>query len=299
MCYLFATRTKPLLRCHTVSLVTVLILLSVAGRASADTLYRWSDQAGRLYFSNRADQVPRRARAMKLPELGTVMWSEGDDGQSPAAQTQPVSGDGAVPSAVAATRCPLANASRLISAVTSRLRSMQSGVSANSGLSLFVAATPVWYTSDQNMVLVPGEIAGEKAASQQAAIAYPEGSGCPPVPLERYAAVSGEPSASAGLCDDYRRASAEIDIATERNESVARTFEYAAQRFGSVRTDADSSEVIPSGSDLVTGVRLPAWVVGSTAASSAELATEINEFSEELVVARQEIDRAARAQGCW
>src|SRR5262249_16496834 len=151
-------------------------------------------------------------------------------------------------------------------------QSMRSGVSPDSGLTLFVATAPVWYTSDQNMLLVPGDTAGDKAASQQAAIAYPAGSACPGVPLERYAVATAECAASSGLCADYRRASAEIDIAAERNETVAHTFEFAAQRFGSLSTDEDGSEIIPSGSDLVQGVRLPAWVVGATAASNAELA---------------------------
>jgi len=108
-----------------------------------------------------------------------------------------------------------------------------------------------------------------------------------------------ERSGNSGLCTDYRRAFAEIDIAASRNDAVARTFEFAATRFGSLRTDGETSEIIPSRSPLVQGVRLPAWVVKATAASTAELATEINEFSEELAVARAEIDRAARAQGCW
>ena len=47
------------------------------------------------------------------------------------------------------------------------------------------------------------------------------------------------------------------------------------------------------------GVRLSPWLVEAHIAQLNELARETEEFVDELTIALEEIDRAARARGCW
>jgi hypothetical protein len=159
-------------------------------------------------------------------------------------------------------------------------------------LTLFVSGTPVWYSSDANVeVLAAGET-DATAAGEQAAIAYPASGACPRTPpLERYAVASAGPTSSGSLCGDYRRASEEIAIAVSRNQDVARTFRVAAVYMASPPTERETSQG--------QGVILPPWLVEATVAQTTELAAETEEFLEELTVAREEIQRAAHASGCW
>jgi hypothetical protein len=113
--------------------------------------------------------------------------------------------------------------------------------------------------------------------------------------LERYAvATSPVRATSSDLCADYRRAFTEIDIALSRNENVARTFEVASARFESVRANG---EVFKSPGQA--RINFPPWLTEVVAAQTGELAAEIEEYVEELTVAREEIDSAAQARGCW
>jgi len=280
--------------------VAVCAVWSFVNLAEAETFYRWRDGAAQLHVSNYPEGAPSNAQAMQLAESNIATGAPIPGNRSLSTES---SGDRPVGSTSEASGCSEPNPGRLINAITSRLESRPSGVSPHSGLTLLVAATPVWYGPSTSIQLLPGDFADETPASEQAAIAYPRTGACPPVPpLERYAAAPFQRSGSPGLCADYRRASAEIDTAASRNQAVAQTFEFAATRFDSLRADGDASghtRLFRSGSDLVQDVRLPTWLVEMDAASTTELATEIDEFSEELAVAREEIDRAARVQGCW
>lgn len=275
-------------------LVAASAFLCLANLASGETVYSWRDAANRLHFSNRAERVPSHAQLTSLPALGIAKPRPVADDRSSLAESPPASEDASVASPSEPSECDVADPSGLIDAITSRLETMRSDGSADPGLTLIVAGTPVSYSPNADLqVLTAGETDGT-AASEQGAVAYPAGGGCPRTPpLERYAVTAPVRTSSSGLCADYRRASAEIDIATSRNENVARTFEFAEARFDSSTADGEAS------GGVGREIELPPWLVEVGEAQTAELAVEIEEFSEELTVAREEIDRAARAQGCW
>jgi hypothetical protein len=265
-------------------------VLSVASVASADVIYRWHDAAGRLHYSNRTEQVPAHAQVARLPELRIVSPPPPAERRS-VARLPAVRTSRSVVAPVESSTCDAADPSRLIEAITSRLSSMrpQGG---DADLMLLVAGTPVWYPSDANVEVLAGGETDGAAASAQAAIAYPASGACPRTPpLERYAVASSGAAASSSLCGDYRRASEEIAIAVSRNQDVARTFRAAATYVASPPTEAEMAQG--------QGVVLPPWLVEATVAQTSELASETEEFLAELTVAREEIQRAAHASGCW
>jgi hypothetical protein len=164
-------------------------------------------------------------------------------------------------------------------------------------LTLFVAGTPVFYDPYANVRVWPASEPDQNGAIEQASIAYPASGDCPLTPpLERYevASLSGRTTSPSELCEDYRRASAEIDLALSRNENVAATFDQASARFAAVQ---DNTEVIESPGGV--RINLPPWLIGVVAAQTGELADEIDEYMEELIVAGDAIDNAAQVRGCW
>jgi hypothetical protein len=165
-------------------------------------------------------------------------------------------------------------------------------------LALFIAGTPVWYDPLANVRVWPASETDEQAAVEQAAVAFPGSGACPDSPpLERYAVSESSTAgtSSPGLCEDFRRAAAEIESALSRNDNLARTFETASARFeSSLGGDGEAAEA-----SAIDRLNLPPWLVETVAAQTAELAVEIDEFMEELTVAREEIDGAAQARGCW
>lgn len=271
-------------------------LLPVAAFASADAMYRWRDDAGRVHFSNDRKAAPAGAQELSLPNL-TVGRPASPAAERPSEAAVETAGRAVEPPPVAA-ECDAPDPSPLIDAITSRLDSIRSDPSPAPGLTLLVAGVPVSYSANADVQTWPASGTDWTAAGEQAAIAYPASGGCPRTPpLERYevAATSNvRPASSAGLCDDYRRASVEVEMAISRNEDVARSFQFAAARFDSLT----GGGVAPPGAGEGSLSPMP-WFVEAGAAQTTELAAEIDELMEELTVAREEIDRAAEAQGCW
>jgi hypothetical protein len=250
-------------------------IVCLAGPASADTFYRWRDSAGRWHFSNRPERVPDKAQALTLrpPSIVQVRAVPEDADSGPALVVR------SLPPA-RASECTPPDPSRLIDAITARLDSTDRSAAAD--LALFVGGVPVSYSSDSVVAVMAGRETDGAAASDQAAIAYPGGGACPRTPpLERYATSAPAASSSSGLCADYRSAAVEIDGALARNAEVARPFVLASNR------PADGA------------VGQPAWLMDASAAQTAELAAEIDEFNGELAVAHDEIESASHAQGCW
>jgi hypothetical protein len=95
---------------------------------------------------------------------------------------------------------------------------------------------------------------------------------------------------SSALCADFRRAAREIDVALSRNRNVARTFDIAAAHTTVLQVAGNAGRPKPN---------LPAWVLELAATQSTALAAELDEDTEELTVARNEIAQAAEAEGCW
>jgi hypothetical protein len=253
-------------------------------------MFRWQDGAGRLHFSNVPERVPRGAQTVTLPEL-TVL--------RPSALAEPAFevGNGAADSAADTPVCDVTEPDRLIDAVAAGLESTRPVGSGDHSLTLFVAGTPVFYDPYAVVRVWPAGEPDQNGAIEQAAIAYPASGDCPRTPpLERYevAAFDGRATAPSALCEDYRRASTEIDLALSRNENVAATFDSASARFGAVQQNAEVIES-PGGARI----NLPPWLIGVVAAQTGELADEIEEYMEELTVAREAIDDAAQVRGCW
>lgn len=131
-------------------------------------------------------------------------------------------------------------------------------------------------------------------------------------PLVRYP-TTGRVDRSRGLCDDYRRAFAQVGVATSRDAGIARSFADIARSF--VRVQLEGNNAVASGfraavaDGLFTSeanelapfmtVPLDPWIVKAHASQTGRLATESDELVAQLTVALEEIDRAARAVGCW
>jgi hypothetical protein len=276
MRYVLAARQNPIgWRCGAAACAVASVIVCLAASASADTFYRWRDSAGQWHFSNRPERVPEKAQAISLRPLSVVqVRAVPDDADSGFARVA-----GLLPPA-GTSECTPPDPSRLIDAITARLDSTDRSAAAD--LALFVGGVAVSYSSDSVVAVMAGRETDGAAASDQAAIAYPSGGACPRTPpLERYAASAPAPSSSSGLCADYRGAAVEIDGALARNAEVARPFVLASNR------PADAA------------VGQPAWLMDASAAQTAELAAEIDEFNAELTVAHEEIESAAHAQGCW
>ncbi len=267
-------------RCAAVAFAVAFATVALVGLASAETFYRWRDSSGHWHFSNRSEGVPRGAQEMTLRPLDTIQSPPAPDdraGSSESPSTPPVRSLAPAPQA---SGCAVADPSVLIEAIRARLQAGDTNAPAD--LALFVGGVPVSYSSESVVQVLAGRGTDDIVAADQAAIAYPSGDACPRTPpLERYAVRAPIAPSSSGLCADYVRASSEIDSALARNADVARPFVLASAR------PAEHAVVQPE------------WLVEASAAQTAELADEIDEFNDELTVAHEEIDRAAHIQGCW
>jgi hypothetical protein len=298
--------------------VVALLTAVFADAASAAPVYRWQDAAGGLHFSNRSEVVPDFAHEMELPPVRAPLTVPR------AAAPGGVTGKQAQSRArlVSSEECGPGDSSGVGRAIVSRLV----GARQSENLTVFVGGVPVLYRPGAVVTVWGEDVSDDRSAPiEQASIAYPEGGVCPErPPLHRYAVSSASRVTSRGLCDDYRRAFAEVGVAVSRDQRIARSFgvladdfsEIAAQGYtarergqGVLVRDASLADrtfsagggwtVMPALEARARDVRLPPWVVEAHIAQTEELAEETAGFVEELTVALEEIDRSARARGCW
>ena len=287
--------------CRLSSLIIFSCVIAFADGASAASIFRWRDASGDLHFSNRVAAIPEGATEVTLPPIvraGPLMRAV------PAPASVPI----ARMPAPARADCPPPDASGVVAAVATRL----AGTRHLDGLTLIVGGIPVAYDSDTQITLKGADPNGRATAPvEQAAVAYPGGSHCPVrPPLERYAVSGGRRAAPARLCDDYRRAFAEVGVAVNRDQAVARSFHAIAERFVKVAAQghaAGGGRVLALQAGALTTltyvpeerVPLPPWAVEAHIAQTDELGAESADLVEELTVALEEIDGAAQRAGCW
>jgi len=98
-----------------------------------------------------------------------------------------------------------------------------------------------------------------------------------------------------------------------RDQGVARSFREVADRFVDVAArdytaagrGGGAIVMLPTFGDAIVvqpavqRVQLPPWVVEAHIAQTQELGAESADFVDELTVALEEIDSAARRAGCW
>jgi hypothetical protein len=295
---------------HLTSLIIFCCIVTSTDIAGAAAVYRWRDTSGGLHFSNRVEATPEEATEVTLPPLPT---------RAPSALAMPPAVVAARPAGVRASEarpsrptrvteaCGAPDPRGVTEAVAARLGARQLD-----GLTLIVGGTPVAYGSDTRIDVKGPDVDVRTAApAEQAAMAYPEGSRCPTrPPLERYAVSSGRHAPSRRLCDDYRRAFAQVGVAVSRDQGVARSFREAAEQF----VDVARRDYTAGGRDAVVvrrgafstlayvpeeRVPLSPWVVEAHIAQTRELDAESSGLVDELSVALEEIDSAARRAGCW
>jgi len=273
---------------HTATaLLTALLgtLLSSA-HVAADTVYRWRDATGALHFSNRVERVPASAIAVEVRPvaIGTEVRPVGAPAATPARR------QGGTP-AMEPAACDAPDARGIVDAVSRRLADTND----LGRLALLVAGVPVAWGPDAVVRVWTGEpSAAAGAALDQAAIAYPASAACPSRPaLSRYPVNGGGPPSGEGLCADYRRAFAQVGITGNRNQYVARSFREIAEMFAAVAARGYTLD----GGDGRGGIA--PWIVEAHVAQADQIAGETRELVDELTVALEEIDRAARANGCW
>jgi hypothetical protein len=292
---------------RTVSLLTTAFaIFALAPAASAQSIYRWHDANGGLHFSNQTARTPSDATAIELAPLGSIVGPPG------AARAPHRRARGARPEAPPASPCGPADPTGLLDAVSSGVAPEAPADS----LTLVVGGVPL-ETSDTAAVqtlVTPWDPDAPQAHLSQSAIAYPSGSSCPSAPpLVRYSTNGQRGARSRGLCDDYRRAFAQVGVAASRDHGIARSFHDIATEF--VRMRGEGNVAVASGfraaiadgmftSDARTlapfmTVPLDPWIVAAHVSQTDRLAEESDALVEQLTVALEEIDRAARATGCW
>ncbi len=287
---------------HLTSLVILCCVVFVTDAIAAAPIYRWRDASGVVSFSNRPAVVPEGATEVMLPPL---VAAPPVVRRAVAPQAPPV-----VVSAARRARaaCPAPDPSGLVDAVAERL-----GPHALENLTLVVGGVPVAYGSDTTLQLKgPDPETPTTAPAGQAAIAIPDGAGCPSQPpLERYVVSNARGGSSRRLCDDFRRAFAEVGVAVSRDQGVARSFRAVAQHYLDVaangytaggRSDAfvlQPGALMPIAYAPEDRIPLAPWIVEAHVAQAHELAGESSALVDELSVALEEIDGAARAAGCW
>jgi hypothetical protein len=281
------------------SLAAVLLALPV--RAPAEPIFRWTDAAGGLHFSNRPEAVPPSATEVELPPLVAPPASSNAGASSDEGATEPVAPENG--------GCIGPDAGGLADAVAARL----DAYGHLDDLTLLVAGLPVATPRDGITTVYLGNGGnGVSAPLEQAAIAYPAGSACPSrPPLARYAVASSRRSMPRRLCDDFQRAFAEVGVAVSRDQGVARSFRAIAEAFVDVAARGYATEPgrgVTLGNGLLRqaaytgnapGVAIPPWLVEAHIAQTGELSAEAGDLVDELTVALEEIDAAARASGCW
>lgn len=291
------------------AIVTLLATLVAPAFAHASTasIYRWRDANGVLHYSNRAARAPKHAATVELTPLGSIT--------GPRVARRPESGRltrAVRPSVVAVSPCGLADPSGLIDAVLTGVEDENR----EEGLTLVAGGVPVSASRDADIrtLITAWDPDAPQAHLSQSAIAYPSGSSCPSTPpLVRYSTTRGHEGRSRSLCEDYRRAFAQVGVAVNRDAGVAGSFRDIARDFvrvaeaGNVATASGFRAAVASGmftSDAATlapymTVPLDPWIVAAHASQTETLAAESDALVEELTVALEEVDRAARARGCW
>jgi hypothetical protein len=286
-------------------LLAASFLLVSEAFASDEAIYRWRDVNGGLHFSNQSTRTPNDATAVELPPLGSI--------QIPvrakrATQRATVRRHVEAPPA---SPCGPADPSNLAEAIDYGVANEQR----DEGLTLIVAGLPVAASRDAAVqtLITPWDPDAPQAHLSQSAIAYPAGTSCPDAPpFVRYATNQRREGASRGLCDDYRRAFAQVGVAANRDAGIARSFREIARDF--VRVSDEGNVAVASGfravrDDLFASdamqlaphlsVPLDPWIVAAHAAQTEDLAADSEALVQQLTVALEEIDRAARATGCW
>jgi len=280
-------------------------VLASTDAAHSQAIYRWRDAKGGLHFSNQSTRTPTEATAVELPPLGSI--------QIPAAtkrarQRARSPREGAPPAAPCGPADPLG----LIDAVGFGAERRAT----DAELTLLVSGIPVTTSPDAavDTLVTAWDPDAPQAHLSQSAIAYPAGSSCPTAPpLVRYSTNSRREGRSRGLCDDYRRAFAQIGVATSRDAGVARSFREIASSF--VRVEREGNNATASGFRVAVAdgmftsdamqlaphmtIPLDPWIVAAHVSQTESLATESDQLVDQLTVALEEIDRAARATGCW
>jgi hypothetical protein len=286
-------------------LLAASFLLVSEAFASEETIYRWHDVNGGLHFSNLSTRTPSDATAVKLRPLGSIQIPvRGKRGARRGIVRRHVEAPPASP-------CGPADPSDLAEAIDYGIANAQR----DEGLTLIVAGLPVATSRDANvdMLITAWDPDAPQAHLSQSAIAYPAGTSCPDAPpFVRYATNQRREGASRGLCDDYRRAFAQVGVAANRDAGIARSFREIARDF--TRISEEGNLAVASGfralrNDLFTSdatqlapylsVPLDPWIVAAHAAQTADLAEDSEALVQQLTVALEEIDRAARATGCW
>lgn len=282
----------------------IVSLLAIAGPRSIDaqTIYRWHDTNGGIHYSNEPARIPGHASAVELPPLGTIQVPGSRRAGSARRASPPL----------AAAQCGPAMPVGLMRAVNIALASEHP----DERLTLLVGGKPLTVSADATvgMLVTSWDPDAPQAHLSQSAIAYPTGSSCPDAPpLVRYATNGGRGDRARGLCDDYRRAFAQIGVAASRDAGIARSFREIARSFVDVQRDdnvvtasgfrvALEEGMLRSTADAVAPyvtISLDPWIVKAHVAQTEQLANESGSMVDQLTVALEEIDRAARASGCW
>ena len=283
------------------------LLLLVPPVACAEApIYRWIDAGGQPHFSNGSDSMPSTAKVAELPPLSVIERAStrptGDDARPPARRQQ-------------TAPCGWPDASGLAAAVARQLR--DDGQLAD--LMVFAEAVPISYPDGAVVSVYRPDTFPRRWASVEAGVpvAYPATGPCPSQPLAVRVPVA---AVSAGgprrLCNDYQRAFAEIGVAVDRDGGVGSRFREIAETFVAIARQGYEAGgagpgAVPSyavargdGGDfgpLLVEQRavLSPWAVDTHVAQLETLARESEALVDELTVALEEIDRAARASGCW
>lgn len=281
------------------------LILGPTTSAPAQTVYRWRDAKGGLHFSNQSERTPNEATAVELPPLGSIQIPAPT---KRARQRARAHREGAPPAAPCGPADPLG----LIDAVSFGV----AGRTPDADLTLLVSGIPVTTSPDATVdtLVTPWDPDAPQAHLSQSAIAYPAGSSCPTAPpLVRYSTNGRREGRSRGLCDDFRRAFAQVGVATSRDAGVARSFREIARSF--VRVEHEGNNATASGFRVAVDdgmftsdalqlaphmtIPLDPWIIAAHVSQTESLATESDQLVAQLTVALEEIDRAARATGCW
>lgn len=287
--------------------VTTALLLGSVNAAPAQTIYRWQDARGGLHFSNQSERTPPNAATIELAPLGSIVGPPGSRRGS-ARNSSGARRNSAPP----ASPCGPADPTGLTDAVSSGLPP----AGPNEGLALIVSGVPLSTSPDASVrtLVTPWDPDAPQAHLSQSAMAYPSGSSCPSAPpLVRYSTNTRRDRASRGLCDDYRRAFAQVGVAASRDAGIARSFGDIARAFvrvrreGNVATASGFRVAVADGmftsdaNQLAPHMTIPLdpWIVAAHLSQTGSLAAASDALVEQLTVALEEIDRAARASGCW
>ncbi len=288
-----------------IALLVVALSTLFGTPSSAQTIYRWKDAQGGLHFSNLPAHTPTGAAEADLPPLGSIQIPRS---AKHAKRMKPAHAGSATP----IMPCGPADPTGLSHAIDLGLPSSAPA----SSLTLLVGGLPLSTSPDATVdtLVTPWDPDAPHAHLSQSAMAYPVGSSCPTFPpLVRYPTIARRSAPSRGLCDDYRRAFAQVGVATSRNAGIARSFREIARDF--IRVGREGNVAVASGfraavadgmfvSDamqLAPSMTIPLdpWIVAAHAAQTDDLASESDALVDQLTVALEEIDRAARATGCW